>query len=335
VNATNARRSRVVLRPGSGAGEDADRSMSATDRATLTRLLLERGLEVSCSQDALPEIEPAPSGGATILVGHFGGTASPSPVPPPPGTRFFDVVRTADGERIEPAALVAAIERGAVSDAADSPLPASGPAVGKPATWKPWFPVIDYSRCTNCMQCLSFCLFDVYGVSSESKIQVQHQSNCKTDCPACSRVCPEVAIMFPKYRHGPINGEEVKADDIRREAMKVDISALLGGDVYAMLRDRSVKAKSRFSKERDDDRALKERQNCLIALQRDLEIPAEVFAALPSPQEILAKAEAARVRAQGAVQAATLASAAPGVAPSDPSAPEPQPPAPSPQREIS
>src|SRR3954471_12554488 len=22
--------------------------------------------------------------------------------------------------------------------------------------WKPWFPVIDYDRCTNCMQCLSF-----------------------------------------------------------------------------------------------------------------------------------------------------------------------------------
>ena len=154
------------------------------------------------------------------------------------------------------------------------------------------------------MQCLSFCLFDVYGVSAESKIQVQHQSNCKTDCPACSRVCPEVAIMFPKYRHGPINGEEVKADDIRREAMKVDISALLGGDVYSMLRDRSVKAKSRFSKERDDDRALKERQNCLIALQRDLDVPAEVLAALPSPEEILAKAEAARLRAQAALQAA-------------------------------
>ena len=110
--------------------------------------------------------------------------------------------------------------------------------------------------------------------------------------------------MFPKYRHGPINGEEVKADDIRREAMKVDISALLGGDIYSMLRDRSVKAKSRFSKERDDDRALKERQNCLIALQKDLDIPAEVLAALPSPEEILAKAEAARLRAQAAMQAA-------------------------------
>ena len=171
-----------------------------------------------------------------------------------------------------------------------------------PATsWKPWFPVIDYSRCTNCMQCLSFCLFDVYGVSADKKIQVQNQSNCKTDCPACSRVCPEVAIMFPKYRHGPINGDEVQADDVRREAMKVDISALLGGDVYSMLRDRSAKAKSRFSKERDDERALKERQNCLVTLKRDLDVPAEVLAALPSADEILAKAEAARLRAEAAL----------------------------------
>jgi Pyruvate/2-oxoacid:ferredoxin oxidoreductase delta subunit len=167
-----------------------------------------------------------------------------------------------------------------------------------PARWKPWFPVIDYSRCTNCMQCLSFCLFDVYGVSPDRKIQVQNQSNCKTECPACSRVCPEVAIMFPKYRHGPINGEEITSDDVRREAMKVDISALLGGDIYSMLKDRSAKAKSRFSKERDDDRALKERTNCLVALKKDLDIPAEVLAALPSPEEILAKAEAARLRAE-------------------------------------
>jgi NAD-dependent dihydropyrimidine dehydrogenase PreA subunit len=187
----------------------------------------------------------------------------------------------------------------AASAAAVSPLTETA----SPA-WKPWFPVIDYTRCTNCMQCLSFCLFDVYGVSADQKIQVQNQSNCKTECPACSRVCPEVAIMFPKYRHGPINGEEVTADDVRREAMKVDISALLGGDIYSMLRDRSAKAKSRFSKERDDERALKERQNCLIALKKDLDVPAEVLAALPSPEEIMAKAEAARVRAAAAVQAA-------------------------------
>jgi Pyruvate/2-oxoacid:ferredoxin oxidoreductase delta subunit len=173
----------------------------------------------------------------------------------------------------------------------------SEPAGG---AWKPWFPVIDYTRCTNCMQCLSFCLFDVYGVSADRTIQVQNQTNCKTECPACSRVCPEVAIMFPKYRHGPINGEEVSVDDIRREAMKVDISALLGGDVYAALRDRSAKAKSRFSKERDEERALKERQTCLVKLQQNLDVPMEVIAALPGVDEIRARAEAALARARQA-----------------------------------
>lgn len=171
----------------------------------------------------------------------------------------------------------------------------------KGGAWKPWFPVIDFGRCTNCMQCVSFCLFDVYGVSADKKIEVRNQDNCKTDCPACSRVCPEVAIMFPKYRHAPINGAQVSEDDMRREAMKVDISALLGGDIYAMLRDRSAKAKSRFSTERDDERALKERQNCLRKLQQELDIPAEVLASLPSPEQIRAKTEQAASRAQAAM----------------------------------
>ena len=198
------------------------------------------------------------------------------------------VIPPADAS-FDPSAVVSAVDK-ARNDKGREPVGA----------WKPWFPVIDYQRCTNCMQCLSFCLFDVYGVSADSKIKVQNQSNCKTECPACSRVCPEVAIMFPKYRHSPINGDEVSVDDVRREAMKVDISALLGGDVYAALRDRSAKAKSRFSKERDEDRALKERQTCLVKLQQALDVPLEVLAALPSAEEIRAKAEAARQRAMAA-----------------------------------
>jgi NAD-dependent dihydropyrimidine dehydrogenase PreA subunit len=200
------------------------------------------------------------------------------------------VVVTAGDLAGDPLALVETLEKGRAE---------RGRAPG--GAWKPWFPVIDYDRCTNCMQCLSFCLFDVYGVSADRKIQVQNQNNCKTECPACSRVCPEVAIVFPKYRHGPINGEVVSADDVRREAMKVDISALLGGDVYSALRDRSAKAKSRFSKERDDDRALRERQNCLVKLQQGLDIPTDVLAALPSVDEIRAKAEAAAARARQAL----------------------------------
>jgi Pyruvate/2-oxoacid:ferredoxin oxidoreductase delta subunit len=231
-------------------------------RLEAVRALLEKGYAVSCVRSVSPSEAP---GGATVVVDAH------------------------DPRGADPAALVGALDK--VRE--ERGLPQAG-------AWKPWFPVIDYQRCTNCMQCLSFCLFDVYGVSADSKIQVQNQNNCKTECPACSRVCPEVAIMFPKYRHGPINGEEINSDDVRREAMKVDISALLGGDIYAALRDRSARAKSRFSKERDDERALKERQTCLVKLQQALDVPMEVLAALPSADEIRAKAEAAFARARQA-----------------------------------
>lgn len=175
--------------------------------------------------------------------------------------------------------------------------------MNQPGTWKPWFPVIDYSRCTNCMQCLSFCLFDVYGVSKDNKIQVQNNDNCKTNCPACSRVCPEVAIMFPKYQQGPINGDEISEADVGREKMKVDISSLLGGDIYAALKNRSEAAKSRFSKERSPDKALDERKKCLTKMVTDGFIPADVLAALPSPEEIMRKAEAAKAKAEAALAA--------------------------------
>ena len=162
--------------------------------------------------------------------------------------------------------------------------------------WKPWFPVIDYGRCTNCMQCLSFCLFDVYGVS-EGKIQVQNESNCKTDCPACSRVCPEVAILFPKYKNGPINGDVVRKQDLQREAMKVDISALLGGDLYNSLRVRQKDARKRFSTERDESRALLERKKCLRKLKKNFDIPDEVLMSLPSAGDIQVRTERAKAKA--------------------------------------
>src|SRR5207245_8868293 len=134
-------------------------------------------------------------------------------------------------------------------------------------------PVFRYDPCTNCTQCLSFRLFGVCGVDEQHRIQDQNNDHSKTNCPACSRVCPEAAIMFPKYNAGPINGDTVSDSDLQREKMKVDISALLGGDIYSLLRTRSEKARSRFSKERDEDKALKERQKCLIKLAQAGDIP--------------------------------------------------------------
>lgn len=161
--------------------------------------------------------------------------------------------------------------------------------------WKPWFPIIDHDRCTNCMQCLTFCLFDVFEVDEHKQITVQNESNCKVDCPACARVCPQVAILFPKYEKSPINGDVVRKEDMAREAVKVDISALLGGNLYASLRTRNRDARQRFSTERDASRALQERKCCLSRIKKELDIPDEVLRALPSAEDIQARVEREKV----------------------------------------
>jgi NAD-dependent dihydropyrimidine dehydrogenase PreA subunit len=88
-----------------------------------------------------------------------------------------------------------------------------------------WYPVIDYSRCTNCMECIDFCLFGVYGVDTLDRILVEAQDNCKKGCPACSRVCPENAIVFPLHKTPAIAGADGEV-----AGLKIDLSKLFGGD---------------------------------------------------------------------------------------------------------
>jgi Pyruvate/2-oxoacid:ferredoxin oxidoreductase delta subunit len=108
-----------------------------------------------------------------------------------------------------------------------------------------WYPVIDYSRCTNCLECLDFCLFGVYGVDKLDRIFVENQDNCKRGCPACSRVCPEHAIMFPDYKTPAIAGAPVG----NISGLKIDLSKLFGGDdalkIAAQERDRELIADGR------------------------------------------------------------------------------------------
>jgi hypothetical protein len=66
---------------------------------------------------------------------------------------------------------------------------------------------------------------------------------------------------------------------------------------------RSERAQSRFSKERDSDKALTERQKCLTKLAQAGDIPAEVLMSLPSPEEILRRAGEAKAKAQAALAA--------------------------------
>jgi NAD-dependent dihydropyrimidine dehydrogenase PreA subunit len=71
--------------------------------------------------------------------------------------------------------------------------------------WIPWFPVIDSARCVQCKKCVDFCLFGVYSIE-EDKVRVTQPQCCKTDCPACARICPQNAIMFPKSDEDRLNG---------------------------------------------------------------------------------------------------------------------------------
>lgn len=270
----------VLLYEGTGS-----RPLGEDRRFAITVSLLDRGYSVS--RTGRGACLPPPEA-ALMVLAEFEGGAAPV-LEDAAGVRQLET-RDITGLAPEDVATLADRIRG------ERPM-------NQPGLWKPWFPVIDYSRCTNCMQCLSFCLFDVYGVSPEGRIQVQNNDNCKTNCPACSRVCPEVAIMFPKYAAGPINGEPVSQADVNREKMKVDISALLGGDIYSRLRERSEAAKSRFSKERDASKALAERKRCLTKLAGEGMIPPEVLASLPSPDEIRRRAEEAAARAAAAIAA--------------------------------
>ncbi len=270
---------RIVLYEGS----DAD-PLSVEDRLATVAALLERGFPTAWTHSAPESVTH--DGARTLMVGRFSNDERPA--------------WTSDGAKA-PCENIAGLSPAEVVELAGAARTRWQPTA--PAAWKPWFPVIDYDRCTNCMQCLSFCLFGVYGVDAEKRIQVQNQDHCKTNCPACSRVCPEAAIMFPKYKAGPINGDVVSQDDLQREKMKIDISALLGGDVYSLLRARSDKAKSRFSKERDSEKALTERQKCLVKLAQAGDIPPEVLMSLPSPEEIARRAQEAAARAEAALAA--------------------------------
>lgn len=117
----------------------------------------------------------------------------------------------------------------------------------------PWFPVIDYDRCTNCKQCLEFCLFGVYEAGGDGKVAVTQPANCKTNCPACARICPQTAIVFPKVGDEPINGAEVRDEASARAHAQVNLTEYLGENIYAALAVRKMRRKEMLLKKRPQE----------------------------------------------------------------------------------
>jgi NAD-dependent dihydropyrimidine dehydrogenase PreA subunit len=124
-----------------------------------------------------------------------------------------------------------------------------------------WYPVLDPNRCTHCGQCLEFCLFGVFEKTSKGKIVVTHPQNCKNNCPACARICPETAIIFPKVGETPINGAELPDGETLAANLKVNVDEILGDDIYAALNARKQKRRSLLNQKKLE-KALTERQQC-------------------------------------------------------------------------
>ena len=54
---------------------------------------------------------------------------------------------------------------------------------------------------------MNFCLFGVYSLDERDAILVEQPDACRNGCPACSRVCPDGAIMFPQHKDPGIAGD--------------------------------------------------------------------------------------------------------------------------------
>jgi ferredoxin len=105
----------------------------------------------------------------------------------------------------------------------------------------PWFPVIDRARCTGCGTCADYCLFSVYKSDSRressERIRIEAPLNCKTGCPACSRLCPTGALIFPFCAEAALNGSV----DQPQPRTKEDALASLGADPHKVLAERREK----------------------------------------------------------------------------------------------
>ena len=167
--------------------------------------------------------------------------------------------------------------------ASGTPGPASH--TGQKGDWIPWFPVIDYDLCVNCNQCLDFCLFAVYALAGDNSVEVAKPDGCKTNCPACARVCPERAIIFPKYEKSPINGDEVDELDLDDEKEMSELQELLGGDIHEIIRKRKARKLFARAEEGADELSEQQKLSRLTQLQSQLDIPQEVLDSLSQEKQ--------------------------------------------------
>jgi Pyruvate/2-oxoacid:ferredoxin oxidoreductase delta subunit len=124
------------------------------------------------------------------------------------GLTILNLSNFADADSVVSAIIDMAQDGRQPRPEAGRPAGASEPAPGtieplRESTHPRWYPIIDASRCVHCGHCFQFCLFGVYELDGQDIVAVRNPDQCKPGCPACSRICPQSAIMFPLHRNDP------------------------------------------------------------------------------------------------------------------------------------
>jgi ferredoxin len=92
---------------------------------------------------------------------------------------------------------------------------------------------------------------------------VAHPKGCKTNCPACARICPQTAIIFPKYKPGGAIGGSGDIDETaEQQRQSEDLRRILSGDIYQALEKRKNMRKSIIQAEAMK-KAVEDRNNAL------------------------------------------------------------------------
>lgn len=144
----------------------------------------------------------------------------------------FDLRRYSDPELLAREVLET-VGQGRLQPGAEQALVGADPSAAVEALWNElveptesrWYPVIDFDQCNDCLECLNFCLFGVYSVDGASRPWVEHPEACRPGCPACARICPAGAIMFPQHGDPAIAGDPRAA----RRSLRLDLSQVLRG----------------------------------------------------------------------------------------------------------
>jgi len=135
-------------------------------------------------------------------------------------------------EHVEAEPLLAELERIAAEsigrpvavavDAAADAAESNGMKRIEEVTQPRWYPVVDRQRCASCLECLNFCLFGVFSTDVSGELLIEQPDACRDGCPACARVCPSGAIMFPHFNNPAIAGDP-KAKPEQRHVTLIDL----------------------------------------------------------------------------------------------------------------